>query len=178
MHWCQIDESYLNFLREYECRIPYMDYGGNHYKPFFHSLFTLENGLEYVAQLNHAQKRHKRMRDMPDFKRIFIPVRRKNGNVIKHLAAVINLNYMFPVPSNCIQNVTAENIEDVRTFKDDVSKSKYINLLAKELKVIDAKNLEKDAKKLYDLKCNYPDYFISKRCFDYKELETLAQRFN
>lgn len=64
MHWCQIDESYLNFLREYESRIPYMDYGGNHYKPFFHSLFTLENGLEYVAQLNHAQKRHKRMRDM------------------------------------------------------------------------------------------------------------------
>lgn len=177
MHWCQIDKSYLDYLRNHEKRIPYSDYGSEHYKPFFHSLFKLDSGLEYVAQLNHAQRRHRKMRDMPDFKRIFIPVRRRNGETTKHLAAVVNLNYMFPVPSKLLINVYPSNIEEFREFKNEKVKSKYIDLLNKELKVLNNSSLESKAQKLYQLRLNYPDNKICKRCFDFKELESLAQKY-
>lgn len=177
MHWCQIDKKYLDYLRQYENRIPYSDYGLKHYKPFFHSLFKLDNGLEYVAQLNHAQRRHRKMRDMPDFKRVFIPVRRKNGEETKHLAAVLNLNYMFPVPSELLRNVYPSNIDKVRSFTDEKEKSKYIDLLNKEMIELNNMKLERKAKKLYSLKNDYPDNVISKRCFDYKSLELVALNY-
>ena len=114
---------------------------------------------------------------MPDFKRIFIPVRRRNGETTKHLAAVVNLNYMFPVPSKLLINVYPSNIEKFREFKNEKVKSKYIDLLNKELKVLNNSGLENKAQKLCQLRLNYPDNKICKRCFDFKELESLAQKY-
>ncbi|WP_258365319.1 type III toxin-antitoxin system ToxN/AbiQ family toxin [Lactobacillus helveticus] len=45
MNWCSIDETYVNYLKSYESRIPYSDYGVNHFKPFLDHYLRLNQGL-------------------------------------------------------------------------------------------------------------------------------------
>ena len=92
MEWLVIDENYLNYLRKIEPHIPYSDYGSNGFKPFFGVLFETSN-FYYVTQISHPQKRHLTMKNNVDFKKIFFPGSNK-------LLAVINLNYMFPIPKS------------------------------------------------------------------------------
>ena len=39
MKWINVDENYLDYLRNVEPRIPRTDYGSDRYKPFFGVLF-------------------------------------------------------------------------------------------------------------------------------------------
>ncbi len=39
-------------------------------------------------------------------------------------------------------------------------------------------DIESKAKYIYELKYNYPDNMISKRCFDFKLLEVYAKNYN
>lgn len=81
---------------------------------------------------------------------------------------------MFPVPKSEITPFRKSKINEYRTFDTEEEKSKYINLLDKELRVINTLNLVSSAKKLYDNKYNYPDSIVSQRCLDYKKLEEKA----
>ncbi len=72
MNWCSIDETYVNYLKSYESRIPYSDYGVNHFKPFFRPLFEIEPGIIFVGAISHPQDRHRKMKNKPDFRKIFI----------------------------------------------------------------------------------------------------------
>lgn len=63
MNWCSIDETYLNYLKSYESRIPYSDYGVNHFKPFFRPLFEIEPGIIFVGAISHPQDRHRKMKN-------------------------------------------------------------------------------------------------------------------
>ena len=69
-NWVVIDEKYLNYLRGYEHRIPFSDYGADHYKPFFGVLFEKDD-LVYITQISHAQPRHELIRDALDFTTIY-----------------------------------------------------------------------------------------------------------
>lgn len=42
MYWIDIDDKYLDYLREFEKRIPYSDYGTDKMKPFFGVLFDTD----------------------------------------------------------------------------------------------------------------------------------------
>lgn len=179
MNWCSIDETYLNYLRAYEKRIPYSDYGVNHFKPFFQPLFEAEPGIIFIGAISHPQERHRKMKNMPDFRKIFIPVHSRDGKIKKHFAGVIHLNYMFPAPKSVIYDVTAQNITQFRNFSSDQQKSKYIDLLNKELKVIlNEENIADRAYKLYLRKQKFPQDSISRRCFDYDELINLALKWD
>ena len=61
-----VNEKYLDYLRAFEGRIPRTDYGPDRYKPFFGILFEDEK-FYYITQVSHAQDRHKRMKNQPDF---------------------------------------------------------------------------------------------------------------
>ncbi|MCO0806468.1 type III toxin-antitoxin system ToxN/AbiQ family toxin [Lactobacillus helveticus] len=63
MNWCSIDETYVNYLKSYESRIPYSDYGVNHFKPFFRPLFEIEPGIIFVGAISHPQDRHRKMKN-------------------------------------------------------------------------------------------------------------------
>ncbi|MFH4353853.1 type III toxin-antitoxin system ToxN/AbiQ family toxin [Lactobacillus helveticus] len=67
----------------------------------------------------------------------------------KHFAGVVHLNYIFPAPESAIFNVTAQNITNFRRFSTEQQKSKYIDLLSKEPKVIN--NQENIASRAYKL---------------------------
>ena len=92
MIWCTINKDYISFLKNYDSRIPNIDYGNNGYKPFFSPLFE-KDGLVYVTQISSKKPRHLKMKESIDFVKIFDKTNKK-------LISVINLNYMFPVPKS------------------------------------------------------------------------------
>lgn len=165
-----VNESYLDYLRNVERRIPKTDYGKDRYKPFFGILFEKDN-LYYITQVSHAQQRHINMKQQKDFYKIYDPT------VPDRLIAVINLNYMFPIPKSEISPFEKGKIDSYRTFESEKEKSKYINLLDKELHVIKSLDLSPKAQEIYNLKYKYPDAPLSKRCIDFKEIEKLAQKY-
>ena len=103
MIWCSIDKDYISFLKNYDSRIPNIDYGNNGYKPFFSPLFE-KDGLVYVTQVFSKKPRHLKMKESIDFVKIFDKTNKK-------LISVINLNYMFPVPKSEIIEVKYKNIQ-------------------------------------------------------------------
>lgn len=170
MEWINVDETYLDYLRESEERIPRTDYGKDKYKPFFGILFETD-GLYYVTQVSHPQTRHYKLKQQKDFYKIYDP------SEPNRLIAVINLNYMFPILKSCVYPFSKKLIHTYRTFSSDKEKSKYIHLLDTELSAINKMSLDVKAMKLYNLKINNPNHVISKRCIDFKLMEKLAHKY-
>ncbi|SHJ88036.1 protein AbiQ [Hathewaya proteolytica DSM 3090] len=167
MKWYTVEENFLNWLRSYECRIPNTDYGQDKLKPFFGALFETDT-LVYISQVSHAKQRHNNIKENMDFIKLYDD---------KKLLAVVNLNYMFPVLKSKLVEIKYNNIKNLRTFKNEKECSNYIVLLKKEMKELNKKDIGEKAKKLYDLKNNYPDNDISKRCFDFKGMERKCQNY-
>lgn len=162
--WKIINEDYLTYLRKSESRIPNTDYGKDKFKPFFGVLFEIGD-LCYVTQVSSPKPRHYKLKASLDFEKIYY----KNS-----LLAVVNLNYMFPVPEEELISLKYKNLPQYRTFKDVNEMNKYISLLKLELSVIQGLGIESKATAIYSLKTNNPDHIVSKRCFDFKQLEALA----
>ena len=167
--WVDVPDNYLDYLRNSgDKRIPYKDYGTDKFKPFFGILFT-SGKFAYITQISHPQKRHFRMKEAPDFIKIF------KG---KRLLCVVNLNYMFPVPLELLTEIEYANIEKYRNFNNDDEKSQYIYLLRKELQIINTKKLSEQAKEVYNNKYLYPNSPLSQRCVNFRMLEELAMEFS
>ena len=171
MKWINVNEDYLNYLRKTESRIPRTDYGDDKYKPFFGILFEVGD-LCYVTQVSHAQPKHNGLKQQKDFYKIYDP---KHPN---RLIAVINLNYMFPIPKTETSPFEKSKIHTYRTFKSEIEKSKYIDLLDTELTAINSMDIGTKAKDLYVFKYERPEHAISRRCLDFKAIEKLALQFN
>lgn len=170
MNWIVINEQYLDYLRKIERRIPNSNYGDDNYKPFFGLLFETDK-FYYVTQVSHPQNRHINMKANIDFKKIYDPV---DG----HLIAVVNLNYMFPIPKNMLEYLKYKDIDKHRTFESETAKSKYIDLLKTELKVINSMKLTKAALNVYENKYRTPTSDLAKRCIDFKAIEAFAEQYN
>ena len=169
MKWVVISEEYLSHLRSVEPHIPNSEYGKYKFKPFFGVLFE-RNGLYYVTQVSSVKDRHRKMKQSMDF----LKIHEKKTN---KLIAVINLNYMFPVPKSEFKYLEYNEIDAYREFSSEKEKSQYIHFLKKEIKLINELNAEIAAKKLYDLKNRYPENVIAERCIEFKELEKSAREY-
>lgn len=169
MEWLVIDEKYLNYLRATESKIPHSDYGKNKFKPFFGVLFETDD-FYYVTQISHAQNRHIGMKSNIDFKKVYHP----DDN---RLLAVINLNYMFPIPKSEKVVLKYKDISKYREFSSEIEKSKYIDLMKTELKVIKKMNLEKAALYVYNNKYSLKNIQLANRCIDFKQMESLAKKY-
>ena len=168
MIWCTIDKDYISFLKKYDSRIPNIDYGNNGHKPFFSPLFE-KDGLVYVTQISSTKPRHLKMKESIDFVKIF-------NKTNKNLISVINLNYMFPVPKSEIIEVKYKNIDNFRTFSSLDEKNKYINLLKYEMKVINNKNIQAQALKVYN--SVNTDSFLKNRSLPFLLLEEKATEYS
>lgn len=166
MKWIYIDERYLKQLREIEPRIPLSEYGKDKFVPFFGALFE-KGELSYVTQVFSPKPRHHRINNQKDFKKIYDQNNR--------LLCVVNLNYMFPIPTRLLEYVEYKNIDHYRLFNSELDKSNYIKLLEKELAIINTMDLSSDAINLYHLRYEKPNDSVSKRCFDFKYLEEFAK---
>lgn len=171
MEWIHVSETYLDYLRKEEPRIPRTDYGSDKYKPFFGVLFAVGD-LYYITQVSHPQVRHQTMKNAKDFYKVYDPDDRTR------LIAVVNLNYMFPIPKAQTTPFVKKDIHTYRTFRSETEKSKYIDLLDTELAAINAMDMGTKAQRLYRLKYEKPGDFVSKRCIDFKAMEALALKYN
>lgn len=171
MEWINVNEKYLDYLRKTEPRIPKTDYGADKYKPFFGVLFEIGD-LYYVTQVSHPQEKHKELKQQKDFFKLFDP------NTRGRLIAVVNLNYMFPIPKEQTLPFVKKKIYTYRTFKTEKEKSQYIDLLDMELAIINSLDLGTKAKNLYALKYDKPNDKVAKRCIDFKAMEKLALVYN
>lgn len=161
MKWYTVKGEFLNYIRGHEGRIPKNDYGPDKFKPFFGALFEVGD-LVYLTQVSHPQQRHFKIPSNLDFIKLY------DG---KKLIAVVNLNYMFPVPKDQLIDVTYKNIQNFRSFKDEQERGKYISLMKKEMKQLKSIGINDKAERLYNLKYDYPNNVISQRCIDFKDLE-------
>lgn len=178
MNWCSINSDYLDSLRTEEIRIPYSEYtvdGQKRFKPFFTPLFTVLD-LTYITQISSPKPRHEKMKDNLDFIKVYKKEEDKTDDTLDFYG-VINLNYMFPVPSKYIYELKNSNIDTVREFENEEDKSKYIDLLSKQMEIINTLNLPVQAKKVYDLKNSAPGSKVSQRCLDFKGLEIVATNY-
>ncbi len=173
MKFCIVDKKYMDYLREFDERIPYSDYGEEHYKPCFHPLFKVGD-LEYVTYITSPKSKHRHMKNSKDFKKVFISTNKRRG---RYFVGAINLNHMFPVPASCVSDVNFGKIDEVRKFKNNKEKSKYISLLKHELESIAKMDLPIAAQSLYTYRYEKPDTTISKRCLDFKALEKYAKKY-
>ena len=170
MKWLIVKEDYLKFLRENgDSRIPLSSYGDEKFKPFFGSLFETDD-CYYVTQVSHPQEKHYALENGPDFKKVFLP----NSD---RLLAVVNLNYMFPIPKFMYQELRYQNIEKYKKFIISENKSKYIDLLKRELKIINNMDMGHAARLVYQEKYNNPESRLAQRCLNFKALEYLALRY-
>ena len=168
VYWIHIDDKYLDYLRSIEKRIPFSDYGSDKMKPFFGVLFETDD-FAYVTQVSHPQPRHSKLKQARDFYKLYDDDR---------LIGVVNLNYMFPMLIKDVKRLNMSELDEVRTFSSKQEKSKYINLLNKELEEINRLPIEKNSKYIYELKSKYPESAIAKRCFDFKALEEKAKEWH
>ena len=173
-NWVVVEEAYLDYLRAAEPRIPFSDYGTDKLKPFFGTLFEV-GGLVYVTQVSHPKPRHAKMKNSLDFHKIYVPG--ETAAQPDRFVAVVNLNYMFPVPKKQVNDLRYQNIEQYRTFAAPAEKGKYIDLLQKELAAINGLGLEAKAEKLYCLKAEHPENWIAQRCLDFQQLEECAKQY-
>ena len=170
MKWLIVDENYLTYLRNNgDKRIPLSNYGEDKYKPFFGSLFE-ENGCCYVTQISHPQVKHFRLKDSADFKKLYVPDSDR-------LLAVVNLNYMFPIPKELYSELKYKDISNYKSFNNDEEKSKYIDLLRREMEIINSMDMIHSAMLVYQNKYDNPGSNLAQRCLDFKELEGLALRY-
>lgn len=168
--WKVLNDTYLDYLRnKHESRIPYSYYGEDKFKPFFGSLFEIDD-MVYVSQISHPQDKHLKMKQNIDFYKIYHP---DDGRLI----SVVNLNYMFPIHKSLLIDLEYKEIDKHRAFVSDEAKSKYIDLLNIELKIINELPIIENATKLYNNKYTYPDNKVSKRCFDFKQLEKACLKY-
>lgn len=171
MDWLVVTEDYLKHLRKVVKRIPFSEYGVKKYKPFFGILFETED-FYYITQISHPQERHYDMKNGKDFKKVY--------NIKDNrLLAVINLNYMFPIPKSLKTVLKYKDIDMYREFDSEEERSKYINLLKTEMKILNRMNLEKSAKLVYENKylTEKQDVPLAKRCIDFKFMEKLAKEY-
>lgn len=171
LNWVQIDESYTDYLRENgDSRIPYTDYGADKFKPFFGVLFAVGD-LYYVTQVSHPQQKHVGKKNSLVFYKVF------DLTDPKHLIAVVHLNYMFPVHKSLVKPLTNNGIRlQVRNLSAR-QQSKYIDLMRKEMRAINTLSLEEKAMRIYRLKYDSPNYFISQLCLDFKNLERVCRQY-
>ncbi len=170
MDWYYIDEVFLNNLRLVESRIPETDYGRDKWKPFFGILFTIGD-LAYVTNISSPKPRHSGMKNDLDFIKVYDVDLPDDDSLI----AVINLNYMFPVPKKYLQQVDYAVLTSLISGKSSSELSKYWDFLQKELTIINTLDLGAKALRLYNLVNKYKNSKYALRSFDFSNLENVVK---
>ena len=97
---------------------------------------------------------------------IFINVQLRNR---KYMLLILIIRFLFL--NEMYIEITFENLESFREFKNKRDKKQYWKLLSKEIDLIDEHELLSSAEKLYRIVTNNPESFLAKRCCNFRLLE-------
>ncbi len=156
MRFYHIAEDYIDFLREYDGKVP-MNKNGT--RPYIGVLLIVE-GLRYFAPLTSPKPKHLHMKNGKDFRKI-------GGGKY----GAINLNNMIPVPEKALLEMDIDREPDVQ----------YRNLLRHQQEAIRAEEraLREAAKELRELiltergRLSAYEQSVQERCCNLGLLETI-----
>ena len=168
LQWYIVNKEYINYLKTFDNKIENIDYQDN-LKPYIGIIINI-NTFNYYVPISSPKKKHYKMKEGIDF----IKIKYKDS-----VLGVLNLNNMIPILDKYVKRLEYKKIEQYRSFKTEDEKRSYIALLNTELKIINSKceKIKKNATKLYQEKINNPNSKVSKRCCDFKFLETKLNQF-
>ena len=128
MKFYHIKDTYINFLRKYDEKVPE---NKNESRPYVGIVLTIGD-IEYYAPFSSPKPKHKKMRNTKDFRKI-------GGG----LYGAINFNNMIPVVKSALIYINIKSIDDV----------KYRSLLLNQYRSIvsDADKIKENASELYSL---------------------------
>ena len=166
-----IENKYIDFLKQYESNIDYNVKEGNaHKRPYIGIVFEIGNYLYFAPLKSPKKKFDLSMKSHTDI--VLIDDGKKG---------IINLNDMIPVPKNKKDELLAE-VEYKVGSSDDNETVKYKNLIQDQINwcnKTDNKNIIlKKALRTYNLYDKLPDdNKLKQRCCNFKYLEEMLTHF-
>ena len=162
MNWYIVDKEYVNYLHSIDNRVQNLEYS-ERLKPYIGIILEIYD-YKYYVPISSTKKKYYNVKSNIDLYKI------KNNDKI---LGVLNLNNMIPIKEKYIKKLKYSEIEQYRRFKNKVDKEKYINLLNRELQIInkEQEEIKKNAEKLYNYIIKRPKSNIAKRCCNFKLLE-------
>lgn len=162
----RIDMKYIRNLHNVDDRVLSVSpQRGKEERPFL-GVIIVCNNQKYCIPLSKPKKKHEKMRDKIDFKKIMY-----NGALL----GVLNFNLMIPVEEAQIQRI------DTKIRKhDDVTTRKKKELLIKELEWCNehARDLINTANVLYQKYISDEIFSARAQCLDFQRLELECVRYN
>ena len=162
----RIDMKYIRNLHNIDDRVlsvsPQI---GKDERPFL-GVIIVCNEHKYCVPLSKPKKKHEKMRDKIDFKKIMY-----EGTLI----GVLNFNLMIPVEQEQIQKI------DTKIHKhDNADTRKKKERLIKELEWCNehARDLTNTANVLYQKYISGENFSAREQCLDFKRMELECSRYN
>lgn len=162
----RVDMKYIRDLHNIDDRVlsvsPQM---GKEERPFLGILLVCARH-QYCVPLSKPKKKHHKMRDKIDFKKIVY-----NGTLI----GVLNFNLMIPVERAQIQRIDIK----IRKHDNESTRSKK-TLLSQELEWCNTHNREltNTATVLYQKYISGEKFSARAQCLDFKRMELECERYN
>ena len=166
LEFYRIDMKYIRNLHKIDDRVfsvsPQI---GKDERPFL-GVVVVCNDHKYCVPLSKPKKKHVKMRDKIDFKKII-----HNGTLL----GVLNFNLMLPVENEQIQRI------DTKIRKhDDANTRQRKELLLKELEWCNEhqRDLINTANVLYQKYVSGETFSAREQCLDFKRMEQECARYN
>ena len=163
-----INSNYLNYLHQYDDRVPTEHDETFAKKRPFIGIIVVVDGLNYVLPLTSPKKKHLTMRNALDFQKI------DNGNL-----GAINLNNMFPITN---MPLTHEMIDISNDSELNNSQRDYTKLIKEQLIWLNrTENRDKILAKAISLRRSYINNTlptkIRNRCCNFALLEEKCNEY-
>lgn len=169
MKWYTIDKNYINYLKQYDSKVPNIDYGSK-LKPFLGIIFHT-NDLDYFCPVTSYKNKFETMKNTLSFHKI---VNKKN-----QVIGALSINNIIPVSNNDRIEITMDNIDTFRDFNSLDEKERYWNLLDIEINIISSIEdiLYEKAEKVYSICTKNPNHRLHALCCDFQLLESKCKEY-
>lgn len=177
LSWYILDNDYTRFLKKYDDKVVHNDYN-NGIKPYVGIVINI-NDFNYYVPISSSKEKLKHMKNSLLMHKI---IEHKTSKLL----CVLNLGNMLPVKYEHLTPLKYSNLENYINFKNQNSKTFYIDLLQKDLKILNSLSdtIKSNAQKLYFAKekhnKSYKESGINKMlnyCCDFKKLEIACNQF-
>lgn len=122
MNWYVVDKEYIRYLKQFDSRVGYVEYGE---RLKLHVGILLAVGeIRYYVPISSAKPKHLKMSNSLDFHKL-------QDETTGYLYAVLNINNMIPVPEDCVTQLKYDQIQNFRSFDTEKEQTDYIYLLQK-----------------------------------------------
>jgi len=149
LRFYDVDPAYVNYLRQFDCRVPNILY--KQHDKFVCGIILSIKGYNYFAPISSNKTKQQAN----------ILILDNTGNILSS----IKFNFMFPAPGSVI---TYKDFKKIRAVD-----SSYANLLEKEYRfcVSHEQDIRNKAMKIYKIGCN-PSHVLNKFCCNFSLLES------